>query len=228
MSISQPGSVTGLCEEHLDLPASAASPEFAVVLELRSFPFAVEVLEEPAAGLKHKLLDRVCIVGLVGDEPALQPSSSRLLIRESWDDQLYADVRCVGMGNFHRKTFAVRFYHPVRPSDFLDLSDRKPPFLAGAKMSSRKLSRQSGRPPLLNVAMPLLHTSSQIPSSSLSCNPHQQVTDKGRSPGISRHFALVLIFTSRISLSRRRGCPNACQLGRSNRIRLQAPSVLNS
>src|SRR5208283_2739906 len=93
--------------------------------------------------------------------------------------------------NSHRKTFTVDQYHPLRPLATLGFSDCAAPFLAGAKLPSRKVSSHLSRPRSSSVPSSVRHALSQTPCSCHRCNRRQQVEGEGNSSGRNRHAAPV-------------------------------------
>ena len=93
--------------------------------------------------------------------------------------------------NSHRKTFTVDQYHPLRPLATLGFADCGAPFLAGAKLPSRKVSSHLSRPRSSSVPSSVRHALSQTPCSCHRCNRRQQVEGDGNSSGRNRHAAPV-------------------------------------
>jgi hypothetical protein len=90
-----------------------------------------------------------------------------------------------------RNTFAVDHHHPLRSFAFLGLSDAFAPFLAGAKLPSRKHSLQSSWPRSSNSPRNALQIVSHISCSSQSCSRRQQVEPLPYCFGKSAHGAPV-------------------------------------
>jgi hypothetical protein len=89
-----------------------------------------------------------------------------------------------------RNTLAVDHHHPLRPLAPLGLSDGVAPFLAGAKLPSRKLSLQSRRPPSSSSDRKARHIRSQIPWDSQRWSRFQHTLGlTPKSLGRSRHRA---------------------------------------
>jgi hypothetical protein len=93
--------------------------------------------------------------------------------------------------NSQRKTFTVDQYHPLCALATLGFSDGRAPFLAGAKLPSRKLSSHFSRPSLSNAPNIARQAVSQTPSSSHCLRRRQQVEGDGNSSGRKRHAAPV-------------------------------------
>ena len=93
--------------------------------------------------------------------------------------------------NSQRNTFTVCQYHPLRSLATLGFTDRKAPFLAGAKLPSRKVSSQRSSPSSSNPASNARHASSHTPCSCHCCSRRQQVEGEGNSSGRNRQAAPV-------------------------------------
>jgi hypothetical protein len=83
-------------------------------------------------------------------------------------------------------------YHPLRALATLGFADCEAPFLAGAKLPSRKISSHFKRPFPSSAPSSARHASSQTPSSSHCFSRRQQVAGDGYWPGRNRHGAPVL------------------------------------
>ncbi len=93
--------------------------------------------------------------------------------------------------NSQRKTLTVDQYHPLRPLAALGFTDRVAPFLAGAKLPSRKVSSHFSSPSASRAPSRARHASSQTPSSCHCFSRRQQVAGEGNSSGRNRHAAPV-------------------------------------
>jgi len=93
--------------------------------------------------------------------------------------------------NSQRNTFTVCQYHPLRPLAPLGFADGGAPFLAGAKLPSRKVSSQRSSPSWSSPPSRARQASSQTPCSCHRCNRRQQVEGEGNSSGRKRHAAPV-------------------------------------
>jgi hypothetical protein len=82
-------------------------------------------------------------------------------------------------------------YHPLRPLATLGFTDGGAPFLAGAKLPSKKVSSHRSRPSSSSAPRRVRHASNQTPSSSHCCSRRQQVEGEGNSSGRKRHAAPV-------------------------------------
>ncbi len=88
-----------------------------------------------------------------------------------------------------RNSLAVCHHHPLRTLSAFGFSDAEPPFLAGAKLPSAKVSAHFNWPRLSSSARKARHASSQTSRSSHSCNLRQQVEGEGYHGGKSFHRA---------------------------------------
>ncbi len=93
--------------------------------------------------------------------------------------------------NSQRKTLTVNQYHPLRPLAALGFTDRIAPFLAGAKLPSRKVSSHFSNPSWSSAPNRARHASSHTPSSCHCFSRRQQVAGEGYSSGRNRHAAPV-------------------------------------
>jgi hypothetical protein len=91
-----------------------------------------------------------------------------------------------------RNTRAVDHHHPLRSLSALGFSDSVAPFLAEAKLPSKKLSLQSSRPRSSSSCRKARQIANHTPRSSHVRNRLQQVAADGYSLGRSRHRAPVL------------------------------------
>jgi len=93
--------------------------------------------------------------------------------------------------NSQRKTLTVDQYHPLRPLAPLGFPHGGAPFLAGAKLPSKKVSSHFSRPSSSNAPSRMRHAFSQTPSSSHCLSRRQQVEGEGNCSGKNRHAAPV-------------------------------------
>ncbi len=93
--------------------------------------------------------------------------------------------------NSQRNTFTVSQYHPLCAFTTLGFTDCFAPFLAGAKLPSRKASSHFNRPSASRAPSKVRQALSQIPSSSHCFSLRQQVDGEGYSWGRKRHAAPV-------------------------------------
>ena len=102
-----------------------------------------------------------------------------------------------------RNSFAVCHHHPLRTLSAFGFSNAEPPFLAGAKLPSAKVSAHFNWPRSSSSAMNARHASSQASRSSHSWSRRQQVDGEGYCAGRSFHRA-PLLNTQRMPSKQRR------------------------
>ena len=93
--------------------------------------------------------------------------------------------------NSQRNTFTVSQYHPLCALAALGFTDCIAPFLAGAKLPSRKASSHFSRPSASRAPSKVRQALSQTSSSSHRLSRRQQVEGDGNSSGKKRHAAPV-------------------------------------
>jgi len=93
--------------------------------------------------------------------------------------------------NSQRNTLTVDQYHPFCALATLGFTDARAPFLAGAKLPSRKASSHCSRPFCSKAPSRVRHACSQTPFSSHCCSLRQQVEGEGNSSGRKRQAAPV-------------------------------------
>ena len=130
-----------------------------------------------------------------------------------------------------RNTRAVDHHHPLCALAPLGFANSEAPFLAGAKLASRKLSSQSSVPRASSSDKNARHTLSQTPCFSQRPRRRQQVAALGYSLGRSRQRAPVLS-THKIPSSTRRlsahGRPRLLSRGNSGSIFFHCSSDKNA
>ena len=168
-------------------PATLVSPLFVVLAVER-----VQLNASPFPSLQQ----RIGVVTAVGDH------RHWLLPRPafgSWDtDLLERGVRkrnfCrrgTFQPNSQRNTLTVYQYHPLCAFSGLGFTDCFAPFLAGAKLPSRKASSHFSKPFSSNTPSSARQALSQTPVSSHCFKRRQQVEGEGYSSGRKRHAAPV-------------------------------------
>ena len=180
----------------LDDPAALVTAQFPpvlvapmlVVLSIRSDQFDAALLQPFA--------QRVRVVGTVGDYPF------RLLPRAAFGS---GDADLVERGlrkrsfsrrgtfkpNSQRKTLTVDQYHPLRSLAALGFTDGRAPFLAGAKLPSRKASSHCSNPSPSKAPSNVRQALSQTSCSSHCFKRRQQVAGEGYLSGRKRQAAPV-------------------------------------
>jgi len=192
------------------LAAIFMAPQF-VVLSVRRNQFDSSFLEPFA--------QRVGVVAAVGyDALRLLPRTAPGARNADFCDRGFRKVNFTRGGTFqpnsHRNTFTVGQYHPLRPLAALGFADCGAPFLAGAKLPSRKVSSQLRRPRSSSVPSSVRHAFSQTPSSCHRCNRRQQVEGEGNSSGRNRQAAPVCRIQSMPSKQARFGAGGRPRLSR--------------
>jgi len=142
--------------------------------------------------LRQPLSQRVTVITTIGDQAQrFLPRPPRL------GSAAYADRRerrfceprfvrgCRTKVLSQRKTLAVDHHHPLRALAPLGFSDSSAPFLAGAKLPSRKDSLHCSCCRSLSSARNARQILSQTPCSSQSRSLRQQVAGEGNSSGKS-------------------------------------------
>lgn len=137
--------------------------------------------------------------------------------------------------NSQRKTLTVDQYHPLRALATLGFTDCGAPFLAGAKLPSRKVSSHFSNPSPSSAPSNARQASSQTPCSSHCFSRRQQVAGDGYFSGRNRHAAPVQStqrMPSRQSLFDAQGRPRWSRRrlgsGNSGSIKAHCASVNNS
>ncbi len=182
----------------LDFPPPAVASEFPAILPLGLFPISPMRADQLNLPGFQPLSQRITVVGLVGDQsphalarPAPAPTRHLHLLKGLFD-QLHFRRRGRSQCASKRNTLAVDHHHPLRTFAALGLADTEPPFFAGAKLPSAKVSSQSKYWRSSSSASKARQTSSQIPSSSHSRRRRQQVEALGYRLGRSRQRAPLL------------------------------------
>jgi hypothetical protein len=93
--------------------------------------------------------------------------------------------------NSQRKTLTVDQYHPLRPLAALGFADCSAPFLAGAKLPSRKALSHRSKPSPSKAPSNVRQASSQTSCSSHRFKRRQQVAGEGYLSGRNRQAAPV-------------------------------------
>ena len=180
----------------LDDPASFKTAQLAAIF-IAPVPTVLPVGNNQLdASFAEPLAQRVRVIGLIGDD------SLRLLAGAAfgaWDadfgERGFRKTSFSRRGTFkpnsQRKTLTIDQYHPLRTLATLGFADGGAPFLAGAKLPSRKVSSPCKRPSPSSAPSSARQASSQTPCSSHCFNRRQQVTGEGYLSGRNRHAAPV-------------------------------------
>lgn len=195
----QPAIIAQSGKGAFDLPTLAVSAQVASVVEGGCVPTLAVRTQQQHAPLQEPPAQRVAFVGPVGDDPqraflrtAPAAAGHRDRIERRFG-QSHLGGRGAGQVASQRNTLAVDHHHPLRALAALGFADAVAPFLAGAKLPSRKLSCQSSRPRWSNSDRKARHNRSHTPCSSQARRRFQHtlgLTPKSR--GRSCHRAPVL------------------------------------
>ncbi len=224
----------------LDNPAAFVAAQFPPVLIsplLVVLPIRGDQLD---AALLQSLAQRVRVVGAIGDHSfRLLPWAAFGSGDADFGERGFRKTSFSRRGTFkpnsQRKTLTVDQYHPLRSLATLSFTDGSAPFLAGAKLPSRKASSHRSKPSPSKAPSNVRQASSQTSCSSHCFKRRQQVAGEGYLSGRNRQAAPVHS-TQRIPsrqsrfdaqgrprLSRRRSAT-----GSSGSIRVHCASVNNS
>jgi len=184
--VAEPG------EGALHGPASSIAAQRPTVLRRRFAPILPMRNDQLDAALGQLLAQRIAIVAAISDEanrllpgtpgPMSSPYPDRLKRRlDEFDLRRGSRVKVVSQ----RKTRAVDHHHPLRPLAPLGLADGGAPFLAEAKLPSRKDSLQFSCWRSFSSPRKARQISSQTSCSSQSRSLRQQVEGAGNSSGKS-------------------------------------------
>jgi hypothetical protein len=177
-------------------PATFVSPQFSpifVASVLIIFPIRHNQID---ATFFKPLSQGVGVVGSIRNYPVgLLPRPTFGL----WDPDLgergFRKRNFTGRGTFQpnsqRNTFTVDQYHPLCALATLGFTDCRAPFLAGAKLPSKKLSSHRSSPSLSSAPRNRRQASNQTPFSSHCCSRRQQVEGEGKHSGKNRQAAPV-------------------------------------
>ncbi len=197
MSDQQPPELSQPCVGSLDDPAAFVASQFPAVLVSPLLVVLPVGRNQIDSSLLEPLAQGVGIVCPVGDHalrllprPASRPGDADF--GERGFGKRSFSRRGTFKPNSQRKTLTVDQYHPLRALAALGFADCGAPFLAGAKLPSRKLSSHFNKPSPSSAPSSARQASSQTPSSSHCFNRRQQVAGDGYWAGRNRHGAPVL------------------------------------
>jgi len=196
MSYQEPSKLAEPCVGSLDDPAPLVSAQFPPVF------IAPLLVVDPVRGdqfdasLLQSFAQWIRVVNPVGDHPF------RFLPRTAFDsgdaDFLERGFRKRNFSrrgtfkpNSQRKTLTVDQYHPLRSLAALGFADCSAPFLAGAKLPSRKASSHCSKPSPSKAPSNVRQASSQTSCSSHRFKRRQQVAGEGYLSGRNRRAAPV-------------------------------------
>src|SRR5271168_939656 len=196
MTDEQSAELSQPCVGAFDDPSALVTSQFpAVLIAPQLIVLAVGCDQLDATSLPS-LSQRVGVVTPIRDHPF------RLLARPAfWPGDADFGERGVRKRNFcrrgtfqpnsQRNTLTVSQYHPLRSLAALGFTDGRAPFLAGAKLPSRKASSHFSRPSASRAPSNVRQPLSQTSSSSHCFSRRQQVEGEGYSSGRNRHAAPV-------------------------------------
>ena len=177
-------------------PAPFVPPELTSIFVTPFLVVAPVGRNQFNASFPQALAEGIGVVAAVGDH-ALRflpgspvPLRDRDLLERGFRKRNFCR-RGTFQPNSQRNTFTVCQYHPLRSLAALGLTHRETPFLAGAKLPSRKVSSHRSSPASSNPASNARQASSQTPCSCHCCRRRQQVEGEGNSSGRNRHAAPV-------------------------------------
>ena len=196
MANQQPAELTEPRVGAFDDPAAFVSSQLASVLVAPELAVLAIRNDEVDAPLLQPFAQRVGVVGAVGDHPFRLLSRTAFaagdadLLKRGFRKRSFSR-RGTFQPNSQRKTLTVDQYHPLRALATLGFTDCSAPFLAGAKLPSRKHSSHFSKPSPSSAPSSARHASSHTSCSSHCFNRRQQVGGEGNSSGRKRHAAPV-------------------------------------
>jgi hypothetical protein len=196
MTNQQSAELTEPCIGSLYNPASLVPPQLASVFVPSLFVILPIGHNQFDAADLESLTERIRVVGTVGDY-ALRLLSWTAFAPGHTDfaERGFRKRNFIRRGTFQpnsqRNTFTVDQYHPLCALATLGFADSRAPFLAGAKLPSRKLSSHSSRPSSSSAPRKARQALRHTPCSSHRCSLRQQVEGEGNSVGKNRHAAPV-------------------------------------
>ncbi len=196
MANQQSAELTEPCVGSLHDPAAKIPPQFASIFVAPQLVVLPVGRNQFDATLLQTLTQRIRIICAVGDYALglLSRPSSRTR-HADFGERGFRKRSFSRRGTFEpysqRKTLTVDQYHPLRTLATLGFTDCSAPFLAGAKLPSKKVSSHLSNPSPSSAPSSVRHASSQTPSSSHCFSRRQQVDGEGNSSGRKRHAAPV-------------------------------------
>ena len=184
------------CIGAFDDPTTFVAPQFAaivvspflIVVPIGSNQFDAPLLPPPTQGIG--------VISAVGDHslrflprPAFGPGDANFFERGVRKCNFCR--RGTFQPNSQRNTLTVSQYHPLCAFATLGFSDCGAPFLAAAKLPSRKASSHFSSPLLSSVPSSALQARNHTPFSSHCFSRRQHVDGEGYSSGRKRHVAPV-------------------------------------
>jgi hypothetical protein len=177
-------------------PAALITPQFAPIFVAPSLVVFAVGRNQFNPSLFQSLTQWVGVVGAVGDYALrLLPWAAFAAWNPDFGERGFRKRNFTGGGTFQpnsqRKTLTVDQYHPLRPLAPLGFPHGDAPFLAGAKLPSKKVSSHFNRPSSSSAPSRVRQAFNHTPLSSHCLSRRQQVEGEGNSSGKNRHAAPV-------------------------------------
>lgn len=177
-------------------PAPLVTPHLASIViapVLVVFPVRCQQLD---GALLQSLAQRIGVIASIGNDPRrLLPRPATRTGDSDFRQRGFRKRNFCRRGTFEpnsqRKTLTVDQYHPLCALATLGFSDGGAPFLAGAKLPSKKVSSHFSRPSSSKAPNKARQASSQTPSSCHCFSRRQHVAGEGNSLGRKRQAAPV-------------------------------------
>ena len=200
--VAQPG------EGALDFPAVAVATQGPSIVERGLASTAPVRSNQENASLQQSPTQRIAVVSAIGNHSQRTAPRSAPFLRhgdfgQGAFGQFYFRRTGAAQLDSQRNTRAVDHHHPLRAFAPLGFADAAAPFLAGAKLPSRKLSLQSSLWRWSSSERKVRQILSQTPRFSQRRKRRQQVLGLGYSLGKSRQRAPVLSTQRMPSTTRR-------------------------
>ena len=192
MANQQPTELTEPSVGAFDDPAAFVAAQLAPIFIASVLVVAAVRNDQLDAPLLQPFAQRVRVVGAVGNHPFRLLSRTAFaagdadLLKRGFRKRSFSR-RGTFQPNSQRKTLTVDQYHPLRALATLGFTDRSAPFLAGAKLPSRKHSSHCSRPSPSSAPSSARHASSHTSCSSHCFSRRQQVGGEGYLSGRNRH-----------------------------------------
>ena len=188
--VAEPG------EGAFDLPTATVTAQGTTVLRTRLAAIPAMRRDQFDASRRQLRTQRIAVVGTVGNDPPHSLTRSAPAMPSAYADRgecflrepRFVRGRRVKLLS-QRNTLAVDHHHPLRALAPLGFADFRAPFLAGAKLPSRKDSLQSSCSRWFSSARNVRQMVSQTSCSSQSRSLRQQVAGEGNSSGRSHQRA---------------------------------------
>ena len=196
MAYEQAAKLAKPCVGSFDDPPALVVAQFAPIFITPKFVVFPIGRDQLNASPFQPFPQRVRVVGPVGDHSLrLLPRAAFASRDADFGERGFRKCRFSWRGTFkpnsQRKTLTVDQYHPLRALATLGFTDCGAPFLAGAKLPSRKASFHFNNPSPSSAPSNVRQASSQTSCSSHCFNRRQQVAGEGYLSGRNRHAAPV-------------------------------------